>query len=347
MPTTTSNPPPAVTTTAGGATRWRLVYALAVLGVLVGAYLSLGIGAVPIPLGDLLSPTEDQWRIISVARLPRTVAVLLAGAALAVAGMIMQRITQNSFVSPSTSGTTEAAVLGVLLATLFLPQAGLVGKMVVAIGTGILGTMVFLHLLHRIRFRDPVVVALVGLMYGGVIGSVKTFIAYQRDLLQLLEIWSSGSFSSMMAGMYEPLYLVLLVGVVGYVFADRFTVVGMGREFAVNLGVSYTTILYVGLVVVSVMAATVVVVVGAIPFLGLIVPNIVSLFLGDNVRRILPVTALAGAGFVLACDIVGRTLIHPYEIPVSVVAGVVGAGVFIWLILRSTRPAARSAGAVR
>lgn len=326
---------------------WHLVAGAAV--VLAGAYLSLGLGAVPIPLGDLLSPTDEQWRIITIARLPRTAAILMAGAALPVAGLLMQRVVQNSFVSPSTSGTVEAAILGVLLTTLLVPGASLLTKMVVAIATGVAGTMVFLHLLQRIRFRDPVVVALVGLMYGGVLGAVTVFIAYQRDLMQLLEAWTTGSFSSVMVGQYEPLYLVLAVGAVGYLFADRFTVVGMGREFAVNLGVNYQVILYTGLVVVSVMAAVVVVVVGAIPFLGLIVPNVVSMLMGDNVRRVLPATALAGAGFVLVCDIVGRTVRHPYEIPVSTVAGVVGAGVFVWLILRASRPrrSAPAAAAVR
>jgi iron complex transport system permease protein len=324
-----------VNSPSGGVRRWHLV--TAALVVAVGAYLSLGVAVVSIPLGDMLSPTPEQWQIIRISRIPRMLSILMAGAAMAVAGLIMQRITQNSFVSPSTSGTVEAAVLGLLIATLFFAGASLVTKMVLAIVTSILGTLVFLQILQRIRFRDPIVVALVGLMYGGVISAVTVFIAYQRDLLQLLEIWTTGSFSSVMEGQYEPLYLVLLVGAVGLVFADRFTVVGMGREFALNLGVNYSLVLYTGLVVVSVMAAVVVVAVGVIPFLGLIVPNVVRLAMGDNVRRALPVTALAGAGFVLACDVLGRTVRHPYEIPVSTVAGVVGAGVFVWLILRATR----------
>ncbi|WP_340540109.1 ABC transporter permease [Nocardioides sp. GXZ039] len=301
----------------------------------IGSYLSLSIGAVKIPLGDMFHPSEQQWRIITLSRMPRTIAILLAGAALAVAGLIMQRITQNSYVSPSTSGTVEAAIFGVLLATLLVPGAGLTDKMLIALATALIGTFGFLQILQRVRVRDPIVVALIGIMYGGVIGALTTYLAYRNDLLQLLEIWTTASFSSIQAGQYEPLYLVVFVGAVGYLFADRFTVVGMGREFATNLGVNYRFVLYVGLIVVSVMAATVVVVVGSIPFLGLIVPNIVRIWLGDNVRVVLPVTALAGAGFVLACDIVGRLIRYPYEIPVGVVGGVVGAGVFIWLIVRA------------
>lgn len=308
---------------------------LATVGLALAAYLSLTVGVADLGLRDLVNPSPQQWELLTIARIPRVVAILLAGAALSVAGLIMQRITQNSFVSPSTSGTTEAAILGVLVATLLIPGESLLAKMVLAIGVSLLGTFGFLRILDRMPARDPIVVALVGLMYGGVIGAVTAFIAYQRDLLQLLEIWASGSFSAAMAGQYEPLYAVLAVGVVGYLYADRFTVVGMGREFATNLGVSYRAVLNIGLVVVSVMAAVVVVVVGAIPFLGLIVPNVVSLALGDHVRRTLPVTALAGAAFVLACDVTGRLVRFPYEIPVGTVAGVIGAAVFVWLVLRT------------
>lgn len=329
--------------TALTASRTTVGISLATVVLAVGAYLSLAVGVVPIPLGAMFSPDEQQWMLLSQVRLPRMVAILLAGAALAVAGLIMQRVTQNSFVSPSTSGTVEAAVLGILVATLLVPGVSLLGKMAVAITVAILGTLVFLHLLQQIRHRDPIVVALVGLMYGGVLSALTVFVAYQRDLLQLLEIWTTGSFSAVMAGQYEPLYAVLAVGVIGYLFADRFTVVGMGREFATNLGVSYTKILYTALIIVSVMAAVVVVVVGAIPFLGLIVPNVVSMFMGDHIRRTLPVTALAGAGFVLLCDVLGRTVRFPYEIPVATIAGVIGAAVFVWLILR----AAKRPGATR
>ncbi|MVA76201.1 iron chelate uptake ABC transporter family permease subunit [Auraticoccus sp. F435] len=304
-------------------------------GLLLASWLSLGVGVSNLRPHDLLSPTPEQWELLAVSRVPRLLAVLLAGAALSVAGLIMQRITQNRFVSPSTSGTVESAVLGILLATLLMASAPLVVKMLVAIVTSIAGTLVFLRLLEGIRHNDGIVVALVGIMYGGVISAVTTFVAYQLDLLQMLDVWTTGSFSGVLEGRYEPIFVVVLAGVVGYLFADRFTVVGMGADFATNLGVNYRVVLYTGLVVVSVMAAVVTVVVGALPFLGLVVPNVVSLLLGDNVRAVLPVTALAGAGFVLVCDVVGRLLRFPYEIPASTIAGVVGGVVFVLLILRA------------
>ncbi|MCK0111797.1 iron chelate uptake ABC transporter family permease subunit [Ornithinimicrobium sp. F0845] len=319
----------------------RAVHVWIAAGVLlVGSYLSLGIGAASsVGVADLFPPTADEWHILATSRIPRLMAILMAGASLSVAGLIMQRITANRFVSPSTSGTVEAAVLGILIATMLFSSTSLVVKMLIAIVTAIAGTMVFLQMLQRIQHREGIVVALVGLMYGGVLAAITTFVAYQRDMVQYLDIWTTGSFSGILEGRYEPLYIVLLVGVIGYLFADRFTVIGMGESFATNLGLNYQRILYIGLVVVSVMAAVVVVVVGAIPFLGLIVPNVVTLLLGDNVKKVLPLTALAGAGFVLACDVVGRTAIYPYELPVATIAGGIGGVVFIWLIMRSAKGA--------
>lgn len=330
--------PPVGTPASGGRERPVLLPALGATAALVlAAYLSLGVGVADVGIADLLDPTAEQWHVLTVSRIPRTVAVLLAGASLSVAGLIMQRITQNRFVSPSTSGTVEAAVLGILVATLLFGGSSLLVKMAVAIVTAVAGTLVFLQLLERIRHQDPIVVALVGLMYGAVIGAVTTFIAYQRDLVQYLDVWTTGSFSGILQGRYEPIYLVLAVGVLGYLYADRFTVVGLGRSMATNLGVHYQRTMYIGLVVVSVMAAVVVVVVGAIPFLGLIVPNVVTLLMGDNLRRVLPATSIFGAGFVLACDLVGRTIRYPYEIPVATIAGALGAVVFIALILHAGR----------
>lgn len=336
-PTATSTRP-APAQSRGGVRAVHLWIAAAVLAV--GSYFSLGIGAASsLGVADLLSPATVDWHILTTSRLPRLLSILMAGAALSVAGLIMQRITANRFVSPSTSGTVEAAVLGILIATMFFNSTSLVAKMLIAIVTAIAGTLIFLQMLQRIQHRESIVVALVGLMYGGVLAAITTFVAYQRDMVQFLDIWTTGSFSGILEGRYEPLYIVLVVGVIGYLFADRFTVIGMGESFATNLGLNYQRILYIGLIVVSVMAAVVVVVVGAIPFLGLIVPNVVTLMMGDNVRRVLPVTALAGAGFVLACDVVGRTVIHPYELPVATIAGAIGGAVFIWLILRSAKVA--------
>lgn len=311
----------------------RLVVATAVLAL--AAFLSLFVGVINVSPTSFFDGDSDAYRALVIARVPRLCAVLLSGASSAVAGVIMQQVTRNRFVSPSTSGTVECAVLGIVIATLWFTGESLLVKMLLAIATSLAGTFLFVQLLKRVRTTDIVVVPLLGLMYGAVVTAVTVMLAYSNDLMQMVDIWTMASFSRVLQGRYEPLWFVLIGTVLAYVFADRFTVVGMGERFAKNLGVNYAFVLNVGLVIASVNTAIAVVVVGAVPFLGLIVPNLVAMVCGDNVRRNLPVVALVGAGFTLACDVLGRVINKPYEVPVGTIAGVIGGVVFVVLILRA------------
>lgn len=319
-----------------GPVRRRHIVLGAVLLVLA-AFGSLFVGVTELTPAGLLAGDQDQLLVLWESRLPRLLAILLAGSTLSVAGLVMMSLTRNRFVTPSTAGTAESASLGVLVATVFFGAEAVGVKMAVATVFALLGTGMFLILLRRLTFADIIVVPLVGIMFGGVISAVTTFFAYRFDLLQTLSAWTSGEFSGVLKGRYELLWITAAAALVGYLFADRFTLAGLGRDFAVNLGVHYDRVVTTGLVLVSVITAVVVVAVGNIPFLGLVVPNLVTLLLGDNLRRALPVTALVGAFFVLCCDVLGRTIRHPYEIPVETIAGVVGAGLFIFLVLRARR----------
>lgn len=177
-------------------------------------------------------------------------------------------------------------------------------------------------------------VPLIGIMLGGVISAVTTFFAYRFDLLQSLGAWMTGDFSGVLRGRYELLWIGFVFAIAAYLAADRFTVAGMGRDFTTNLGLNYRRVMALGLTIVSLVSAVVVVTVGMIPFLGLIVPNVVSLMIGDNMRRSVPWVATLGAVFVLACDIIGRTVRAPYEIPIGTVVGVIGSALFLYLLLR-------------
>jgi len=191
-----------------------------------------------------------------------------------------------------------------------------------------------LPILRQLPPTSVLLVPLVGIMLGGVISAITTFVAYRFELLQSLGAWTTGDFSGVLRGRYELLWISAGLTGVAWITADRFTVAGMGEDFTTNLGLDYRKVMTLGLVIVSLVSATVVVTVGMIPFLGLIVPNIVSMIMGDQMRRAVPWIALFGAGFVLACDIIGRVVRYPYEIPIGVVVGVVGAGLFLYLLLR-------------
>lgn len=301
--------------------------------VLLLAVVSMFVGVSDLSAPALLAGDPAAWHVLWISRIPRTISVILAGAAVSVAGLIMQLMARNKFVDPSMVGTVESASLGILVVTLLFPAASLFLKMGVASVFAMAGTALFLLILRRMPLRNTLIVPLVGIMLGGVIAAVTTFFAYRFDLLQTLNSWMVGDFSGVLQGRYELLYVVGALTVVGFICADRFTVIGLGEEFTTNLGLNYNRIMMLGLVIVSLISAVVVVSVGAIPFLGLIVPNLVSMYFGDNVRRAIPWVAVFGAGFVLVCDIIGRTIRYPFEIPVGIIVSAVGSLIFLYMLL--------------
>ncbi|AXR73045.1 MULTISPECIES: ABC transporter permease [Auritidibacter] len=300
------------------------------LGVLV----TLGLVIASLFIGVYDLSQEGGRQMFFITRLPRTLALILAGAAMSVAGLVMQLMTQNRFVEPSTTGTIEWAGLGLMLTWLLLPEPTLMMRMVGAILFAFIGTIVFFLFLRRVALKSSLIVPIVGIMLGAVVGSFSTFIALQYDMLQNLGIWFAGSFTSIVRGRYELLWIVAIVLVLIFLTADRFTVAGLGEEVATNVGLNYRLVLFTGIALVAVTTGVVTVIVGALPFLGLIVPNIVSLFRGDNLRSNLPWVCLVGICVVTVCDIIGRTIIMPFEIPVSMILGVLGATVFVYLLVR-------------
>lgn len=280
---------------------------------------------------------DDGAAMFGITRLPRTIALVLAGAAMSVSGLVMQLITQNRFVEPSTTGTTEWAGLGLLVVMAVAPTASILTKMMGAVAFSFVGTIVFFLFLRRVTLRSSLIVPIIGIMLGAVVSAVSTFFALLSDMLQQLGIWFMGSFTAVYKGQYEVLWLVLLVLVAVYIFADRLTVVGLGEDVATNVGLNYNRMLLLGTGLIAIATGVVTVVVGSLPFLGLIVPNIVSMVRGDDLRSNVPWVCLLGIGIVTVCDLVGRVIIAPFEMPVSVILGVIGAIVFIIMIVRSTR----------
>ncbi|HCP27827.1 iron ABC transporter permease [Pantoea ananatis] len=298
--------------------------------------LSLVTGVTRVSLIDLWHDAEMR-EILFVSRFPRTVALVLAGSAMSVAGQIMQMLTQNRFVEPSVVGTTQSASLGLLLVMVWYPAAPVIVKMCIASLFALAGTVLFMLLIQRIRQKSAFIVPLAGIMLGAVFSSVTTFLGMQFDILQSLGSWESGDFSSVMQGRYELIWIVGMITLLAALIADRFTVAGLGQDFSVNVGLNYRQIQLTGMAMIAIVSGVVIVVVGVLPFLGLVVPNIVSMIFGDNLRRTVPWVAMTGAILVLSCDILGRLIIYPFEVPVSALLGVLGAAVFLVLIIRGRR----------
>lgn len=295
---------------------------------------SLFVGVSNITPLDLLDFQSEETQVFLISRVPRLMSIILAGAGMSIAGLIMQQLSRNKFVSPTTAGTLDAAKLGILVSMLLFANAGIMQKMVVSFGFALAGSLLFMQVLDRIKFKDAIFIPLVGLMFGNILSSVTTFIAYKQNAIQNMTAWLQGDFSMILKGRYELLYLGIPVILLAYLFANRFTVAGMGEDFARNLGLSYRGVVNTGLILVALITTTVVLTVGVIPFLGLIIPNIVSIMKGDHLQKTLPLTALMGAIFLLACDILGRVIIYPYEISISLMVGIIGSGLFLYLLFR-------------
>jgi len=308
-----------------------------IVATIVLSVISLFIGAKTLSVKDLLNGGETEVMVFMLSRIPRLISILITGMALSVSGLIMQQITRNKFVSPSTAATMDSAKFGILVSMIFLPGLPVMGKMGVAFIFALGGTFLFMFILKKVKVKNVIVIPLVGIMLGNLIDSVTTFISYRFDLIQNINAWLQGSFSMVTKGRYEIIYVAIPLGIIAYFFANKFTIAGMGEDFAKNLGLNYQLVVNIGLAIVSLISSAVLVTIGSIPFVGLIVPNIVSMTRGDNLKNSLGTTALLGAVFLLFCDILGRVLIYPYEISISLTVGVLGSIVFLYLIFKGVK----------
>ena len=269
-----------------------------------------------------------------ISRIPRTLSLVLTGAGLSIAGFVMQQMSQNKFVSPTTAGALDAAKMGILFSLILIPGVSLIGRMFWALVFIFLASLVFMLIVKRLKFLNSILIPLVGIMFGNILGAIATFFAYKNNIVQNTQEWLLGDFSAVMEGQYEAIYLILPAVLLIYFYADHFTIVGMGDSFAKNLGLSYKTIINIGLFSVALVVSASVVTVGAIPFVGLIVPNIISMVSGDNLRKTLPYCAFLGAILLLVCDILGRMIVFPYEIPIGMMVGIVGGIAFLIMIIK-------------
>lgn len=249
----------------------------------------------------------------------------------------MQTITQNQFAAPSTVGTTEAAKLGMVLSLFVFPSASLTQKMVFAFVSSIIFTLFFLAFMTIFTVKERWMLPLIGIIYSGIIGSVTEFIAYRFNLVQSMTAWTQGSFSMIQTHQYEWLFLGLIILIAVWKLSQTFTIMNLGKETSESLGISYSLLEKLALFLVALTTSVTMITVGGLPFLGVIVPNLVRKHYGDNLSQTKLIVALVGANLVLACDILSRVLIRPYELSVSLLLGIIGSLVFILLLWRGGR----------
>ena len=310
--------------------------------ILVIGFISLFIGAYNISWEGLMQGDFLQIMLMSVSRIPRLLALICTGMGMSVAGLLMQNLCMNKFVSPTTGATISSAQLGIVVALVFMPTASLAMRTSFAFIFSLLGTTLFVWFINRIKFKDVIMVPLIGIMFSSVIGGLTSFFAFENDLQQVLSNMLLGDFSLIIAGRYEIVFLIVPLIIIAFVYANYFNIVGLGENFAKNLGVNYKLILFLGLAIASVITASVVVTVGTISYVGLIVPNIIAMFKGDKIRGSILDVALFGALYLLICDIIGRILIPPFEMPIELVSGIIGSIIFLVMLYLRLNPSRKT-----
>lgn len=306
--------------------------------LLIGlSILSIFIGVHTWSFNDFMAHDPQAQLIFYSSRLPRVISVILVGAGLSVSGLLMQTLYHNRFISPTTMGTMDFARLGILLSMLIFGPNQSMGKLVFAFGVSLLGTLILLRIISSLKVKNEIMVPLIGMVFGQVVSALTTYLAYQFDLIQSVSSWLQGSFTLITNQNNQLLYLIIIALVIIFVFKGVFNIVGLGETFAINLGVPYQQVLTLGLASISLISAVSVISVGSIPFIGIIIGNLVTLAVGDNLKKAIPLSATIGATFLVASDILSRLVLFPYEMPISIIISVFGSIIFLIIIFRSSR----------
>ncbi|KXT74430.1 Iron compound ABC uptake transporter permease protein PiuB [Streptococcus sp. DD10] len=204
----------------------------------IGCFVTVGLVLLSLSIGpndafgwQALFRGESQARQLFVeSRLPRTLAIVMTSGVISLAGLLMQTITQNPYAAPSTTGTTEASQLGILVSLFLFTKATLFQKMSLAFCSALLFTGVFLLVLRRMQFKEKWMLPLVGMIYSGIIGALGQALAYRFHLIQSMTSWSQGSFSMIQRNQYEWLFLTLLVFLGIWLYSESFSIMSLGEE---------------------------------------------------------------------------------------------------------------------
>ena len=290
---------------------------------------------------DLAFNENIDANILFLARLPRIFLGAITGAALAVAGAVFQALLRNDLAAPFTLGVSSGASLGAVIAIAFGLNLTFMGFSIIPISAflGALGAIFLVFSLARSRHGEfpTSVLLLAGVTANFFFAAMVMFIHYLSDFTQSFQIirWLMGGLDiTDYKTVLSICPLVFLgVGMLLYVSRDL-NLISTGVASALSRGVDVNRTQKIGFISASLITGTVVAMAGPIGFVGLIVPHIVRLLIGPDLRLLIPASMFFGASFLIACDSVARTIIAPAEIPVGVVTAMLGGPFFVWLLKR-------------
>lgn len=290
---------------------------------------------------SLPASSNVDANILFQVRFPRILLGALTGAALSVAGAIFQALLRNDLAAPFTLGVSSGAALGAVIAIALNLNFAILGFSIVSLFSfaGSLGAIFLVFSLVRTRHGEfpTAVLLLAGVTANFFFAAMVMFIHYMADFSQSFRIirWLMGGLDITDYKTILSVCPVVFVGIFILMFISRdMNLISTGVHSASSRGVNVGRIQKVGFITASLITGTVVATCGPIGFVGLIVPHIVRLFVGPDLRILIPASMLFGASFLIICDTFARTLLAPTEIPVGIITAILGGPFFVWLLKR-------------
>ena len=318
---------------------------MAALGALLAAALLLSVGCgsqwyTPARLWQALcaaDAADPVWRILCFVRLPRTAAAVLAGAALGVAGALIQSVLNNAMASPNVIGVNAGAGLGALLAASLVPGAA--ALLPGAAFAGALAAALFIWMLAAVAGLSRTTLILAGVTVSSILTAcMNTLKLLFPDAAVGSTAFLLGTLSGVTTAQVQRALPWLAAGfVLAALLAADLNVLQLGEDMAAGLGLPVARVRFAALLTAALLAGSAVSFAGLLGFVGLLAPHIARRLVGGDNRRLLPVTALASADLMLLCDVAARVLFAPFELPVGVLLSLVGGPFFLFLLLRRKR----------
>lgn len=277
---------------------------------------------------------DVDHNIIMSSRLPRVIAALFVGAALAISGSLMQGVTRNYLASPSLMGVNDGSVFVITLAMVFLPGLSNIQMIVLSmVGSAIGAGLVFGFGSLVKNGLSPVRLAIIGTVIGTFLSSIASAVAMFFQVSQNVSVWYNSKLHTVNPDM---LIVAIPFGIAGLLMALSISksvmVASLGEDTALSLGQRTKWVKFISICSVVCLTGTAVAVVGKIAFVGLIIPHITRFIVGVDYRFIIPCSAVIGAVFLAFCDVLSRYINFPFETPIGVVTAFIGIPFFLYLI---------------
>lgn len=324
--------------------RWSIILILLIALVILVSLLALCTGSAGIPLEDIphilfYGKGSSDYSILLGIRLPRIILGLSIGGALSLAGTLLQGMFKNPLVEPYTLGISGGASLGVCINIVFNIY-GKIGIIAYPL-SGFLGASIVIFLVYYLNNNTKDIksnrMLLTGVMISYVASSLVMLLmaVSKTDDLQNIVLWIMGSLDESNTVLIKMAFFGSLAGLVGsYFFCFDLNALLLGEDEAANLGMNTTSTKKSLFVIASFLTGLSVSVAGIIMFAGLIVPHFMRMISGPDHRILLISSFLAGAAFLVLCDVIARVIISPLELPVGVITGIIGGIIFIWALSR-------------